>query len=146
MVIDDDAEMRALLVDFFTNEGYEVSSFSLATTALETLKTNQNFDVIVTDLRMAQMDGMQFLKNVQAERFNIPVILITAFGSTDTAIEAMKNGAYDYIVKPFKLAEMRVIIERAAEKKTLSRENAILRSEIKRSYGHLALFRGLFFG
>ncbi|MBI3294556.1 MAG: sigma-54-dependent Fis family transcriptional regulator [Deltaproteobacteria bacterium] len=134
MVIDDDAEMRALLSDFFTNEGYAVKTFPLATEAFEALRSDGNYEAIVTDLRMAQMDGMQFLKSAQSIRPEIPVILITAFGSTDTAIDAMRNGAYDYIVKPFKLAEMRVIIDRAAEKRRLSRDNELLRSEVKKGF------------
>jgi DNA-binding NtrC family response regulator len=143
MVIDDDEEMRSLLGDFYAHENFEVDCFSLATEALSAVRPGGNLwdfaeqgkiDLIVTDLKMAQMDGMELLKVLKKERPEIPVILITAFGSIDTAIEAMKNGAYHYLVKPFKLAEMKVVADRALEKRQLSRENLWLRSEVKKQW------------
>lgn len=144
IVVDDDKQMRTLVEDFLTSEGYTVTTFPLATEALTALRPSGTFgpdtpngevDVIITDLKMAHMDGMQFLKTLKVERPELPVILITAFGSIDTAIEAMRNGAYHYVVKPFKLAEMSVVLERAMEKRTLSRDNTLLREEVKRTWG-----------
>ncbi len=143
VVIDDDREMRSLLDDFLKNEGYRVTQFPLAVDALAAFRRGGALfwegdgavDVVITDLKMAQMDGMEFLKLFQKEQPQIPVILVTAFGSIETAIQAMRNGAYDYVVKPFKLAEMSLIVERALEKRHLQMENAVLRKEVRRSWG-----------
>ncbi len=142
VVVDDDREMRGLIGDFLTADGYQVSLFPSAVEALKALRPEgsleagkgKDVDVIVSDLHMAQMDGMQFLKTVKAERPEIPVVLVTAFGSIDTAIEAMRNGAYHYVLKPFKLAEMAVTVEHALERRHLTRDNQILRQEVKKSW------------
>ncbi len=135
-VIDDELEMRSLLEDYLKQEKYEVTPFPLATEALKVLNRGElaEPDLIITDLKMAQMDGMQFLQEAQRTKSEIPVILMTAFGTIDTAIQAMKNGAYDYVVKPFKLAEIGLTVERALEKRRLSLENVLLRKEVKRSW------------
>lgn len=139
-IVDDDGDMRALLQDFFTSEGYRTSVFPLASMALDEfrkLAAQPNYldiDVIITDLKMAQMDGMQFLREMKSDGAEVPIVLITAFGSIDTAIEAMKNGAYHYLVKPFKLAEMSVTVNRAIERRRLTKENALLRSEVKKEF------------
>lgn len=144
VILDDDREMVSLLEDFLTSEGYHVSPFPNAMEALISLRPNGSLasdrtegdiDLIITDLKMAQMDGMQFLKVIKSERPEIPVVLITAFGSIDTAIEAMKNGAYHYLVKPFKLTEMAVIVQRAVERRALTRENTVLREQLKKDWG-----------
>jgi len=144
VILDDDREMVSLLEDFLTSEGYHVSPFPNAMEALSSLRPNGalaadrtegDIDLIITDLKMAQMDGMQFLKVIKSERPEIPVVLITAFGSIDTAIEAMKNGAYHYLVKPFKLTEMAVIVQRAVERRALTRENTVLREQLKKEWG-----------
>ncbi len=139
LVVDDDAEMRSLLQDFLQAEGYRVSTFPLAIDALTALRAdfetkNGEVDMIITDLNMAQMDGMEFLRKLSVEKPTVPVILITAFGTIDTAIEAMKNGAYHYIVKPFKLAEVAVTVQKGMERRRLSQENQMLRQEVKKSW------------
>lgn len=139
LVVDDDAEMRSLLQDFLQAEGYKVSPFPLAVDALNALRSdfeakNGEVDMIITDLNMAQMDGMEFLRRMTAEKPAVPVILITAFGTIDTAIEAMKNGAYHYIVKPFKLAEVAITIHKGMERRRLAQENLMLRQEVKKSW------------
>lgn len=133
IIVDDDREMRALLQDFLTNENYKTTSFPLAVDAADAFRKGEltDADVVITDLKMAQMDGMEFLRHMKDIRPDLPVILITAFGSIDTAIEAMKNGAYHYIVKPFKLAEISVTIERAMERSRLAKENIALRTEVR---------------
>jgi len=143
LVAEDDRELRGLVRDFLTSQGYEVTCFPSAFEALRALRPGgafeagkgQDVDVILSDIQMAQLDGMQFLKTIKAERPELPVVLATAFGSIDTAIEAMRNGAYHYIVKPFKLAELSVTIEHARERRQLTRDNQILRQEVKKSYG-----------
>ncbi len=139
-IVDDDGDMRALLQDFFTTEGYRTSVYPLASMALEEFRrqaaqpAGPDVDAIVSDLKMAQMDGMEFLREMKNDDADIPIILITGFGSIDTVIEAMRNGAYHYLVKPFKLAEMAVTVERAMERRRLSRENAFLRNEVKKGF------------
>ncbi len=144
VILDDDREMVSLLEDFLTSEGYLISPFSNALDALTALrpsgalahdKNEGDIDLIITDLKMAQMDGMQFLQVIKSERPEIPVVLITAFGSIDTAIEAMKKGAYHYLVKPFKLTEMAVIVQRAVERRALTRENFNLKEQLKKERG-----------
>lgn len=142
VVADDDAQMRGLLRDFLESERYQVTCFPSAVEALAALRPGGAFergrgsdvDVLISDIKMAQLDGMQFLKTVRAERPELPVILATAFGSIDMAIEAMRNGAYHYIVKPFKLAELSVTVEHAMERRQLARDNQILRHEVKKTW------------
>jgi two-component system, NtrC family, response regulator HydG len=144
LILDDDREMVSLLEDFLGAEGYLVAPFGQPMEALTALRPGGSLesasqagdiDLIITDLKMGQMDGMQFLKTVKVDRPEIPVVLITAFGSIDTAIEAMRNGAYHYLVKPFKLAEMAVIVQRALERRQLTRENKGLREELRKEWG-----------
>lgn len=137
VVVDDDKEIRNLLQDFLTREGYEVTLYPSAVDALNFLRENRNgsnatgFDLVISDIKMAQMDGMQFLKTLKTEMPELPVILVTGYGSVDTAIESMKNGAFHYLVKPFKLTELSVNVERAMEKRVLTLDNQRLRQELK---------------
>jgi DNA-binding NtrC family response regulator len=135
LVADDEKDIRDLLQDFLSARGYDVSTFPSATPALKALREGAQVDVVISDLKMAEMDGMEFLKKIKVERPNLPVILATGFASVDTAIEAMKNGAYHYVVKPFKLGELEVILERALERQELARDNELLRKEVKKSWG-----------
>lgn len=143
IVVDDDGEMRSLLEDYFRSEGFDIHCFPLATTALEALgpngshsqeKSDGDIDVIISDIKMPQMDGLEFTSKVHELRPEIPVILITAFGSIETAIEAMRRGAFHYVMKPFKLAEIAVNVDRAIEHRKLQRDNTALRKEVKRSW------------
>ncbi len=135
-IVDDNEEMRSLLKDFLTNQEFEVECFPLASEALKKLSQSDcsDVDVIISDIKMPHMDGLDFTAELVKLHPEIPVILITAFGSIETAIEAMRRGAYHYIVKPFKLAEMSVNLERALEHRKLQRENGVLRQEIKKSW------------
>lgn len=143
IVVDDDLEMRSLLEDFLGSEGYWVKTFPIATEALHALSPHGplglqnedgNIDLIISDIQMPEMNGLDFTANLRTLRPEIPMILITAFGSIETAIEAMKQGAFHYVVKPFKLAEMSVNIERALEHRKLQRDNTALRKEVKRTW------------
>lgn len=143
IIVDDDQEMRSLIEDFLRNSRYEVWSYSLATDALSVLSTGGNLalgrvngdvDLVISDIKMPEMDGLEFASRLQSLRPEIPVIMITAFGSIETAIEAMRRGAFHYVVKPFKLAEMSVNVERALEFRKLQVDNAVLRAEVKKSW------------
>jgi len=100
--------------------------------ALEAL-SSENLDLVLTDLRMREIDGMKVLAEVRAARPEIPVIVMTAFASMETAIEAIRSGAYDYLSKPFKLEHVRVVVRRALEQAMLRRENQQLRSAVEDS-------------
>lgn len=143
LVVDDDKEMRSLLEDYLRKEGFEALCCSSAHEAVSALTpdgrwgANQedgDIDIIISDIKMPQLDGLEFTSRLQELRPEIPVILITAFGSIETAIEAMKRGAFHYVVKPFKLVEMGVNVERALEHRKLQRDNTALRQEIKKSW------------
>jgi two-component system response regulator HydG len=143
VIVDDEQEMRSLLSDFLESEGYETKCFPVATDALEALSPGGalgadhsagDIDLIISDIKMPQMDGLEFTSRLQTLRPEIPVVLITAFGSIETAIEAMRRGAFHYVVKPFKLAEIAVQVERAVEHRKLRRDNTALRQEVKKNF------------
>lgn len=144
VIVDDDKELRLLLKDFFTAEGYRTSVFGLATDVLRAFGVGatesrieiqpESVDLIISDINMPHVDGMELVQRLKQVCPKVPVILITAFGSIESAIEAIRRGAYDYIVKPFKLTEMRVTTDRALEYRKLGRENSVLRQEVKRSW------------
>lgn len=143
VVVDDDKEIRSLLNDFLTGQGFTVFPYGNPAEALHDLSpngkldlenTDGDIDLLISDIRMPQMDGLEFTSLLQKTRPEIPVILITAFGTIETAIEAMKLGAFHYVVKPFKLAEMSVNIDRAYEFRKLQRDNSALRKEIKKNW------------
>lgn len=132
-IVDDDAEMGRVVGDLLSDEGYKVSLFLSASDALMRFKTELPH-ILITDHKMKDIDGLMFLKKVQSDYPNIVSMMMTAFGSIETAIEAMKFGAYHYIVKPFKNEEMRLLVKRASEKVNLKQENASLRKELNKSF------------
>ena len=143
LIVDDEQEMRSLLEDYFTKEGYEAICLPSAFEALEALapggplgsqSAQGDIDLIISDVKMPKLDGLEFTSRLQTLRPEIPIIIITAFGSIETAIEAMKCGAFHYIVKPFKLVEMGVNVERAMEHRKLQKDNTALREEVKKSW------------
>lgn len=143
VLVDDDNEMREMVHDFLESEGYAVESFPLATEAYDTLSRSatkfgeiSNIDLVITDINMPQMDGLEMLARMKKLAADIPVILITAFSSIESAIEATKIGAYDYIVKPFKLTEVEVIISRAVSLRNLKRENVLLKKQIRTKWSY----------
>lgn len=133
-VIDDVEDMRSLLSEFLQAQGYQVSTFARADEAAQFLskmnRTKPPVDLILSDIKMPGMDGVEFLNTVLQQGFMIPVVLMTAYGSIESAIEALKKGAYDYITKPLKLAELKVVVERALEIRQLKIDNKILREQV----------------
>jgi len=130
LVVDDEASMRELLEIILTNAGYEVSSSGTVEAAQKLLR-EKPFDVVVTDLRMGanRTAGMELLSWMHENVPAVPAIMITAHASVETAIEAMKRGAADYIMKPFTNDEMRLIVKRAIDQRNLLRENVALRKD-----------------
>ncbi len=131
LVIDDEKEMLTFIRASLRSK-YRVTTVSSAKEALELLQT-KDFDLILSDLRMPGMDGMEFLKKIRELDKNHTVIVMTAYGSMETAIEAMKNGAYDYIAKPFSKEELLLTLRKAEEREKLKQENIKLRSIMSKS-------------
>ncbi len=126
LVVDDHHEMVELLAAKLGDEGFEVDVATGGRRAVEMVRDGLP-DVVVTDLRMEEVDGMDVLEQVHAIDPLVPVIIMTAFGAVDSAIEAMKRGAFHYIPKPFKLDELMVYVERAIEDVHVKSENRTLR-------------------
>ncbi len=134
LVVDDESGMRDFLSIMLKKDGYDVA---LAESGEEALRSVQKeiFDLVITDVKMPGIDGIDVLKAVKEASPETIVIVITAFAATETAVEAMKLGAYDYITKPFKVDEIRLVIQKALEKSRLRRENILLRREIESRAG-----------
>ena len=130
LVVDDEASMRDFLGICLRRAGHEVELAASGTAALAALGA-RNADVVVTDLRMpGEVDGLGLLTAVRTRYPDTEVILVTAFATADTALAAMKQGAYDYLTKPFKVDEINAVIGRALEKRALVAENAALRDQV----------------
>jgi two-component system, NtrC family, response regulator PilR len=134
LVVDDEASMRDLLAIMLRQAGYEVSAADGGETAVEMLKS-QAYDLVVTDLRMRKVDGLGVLRAAKEHSPRTVVVVVTAFASTETAIEAMKLGAYDYVTKPFKLDELKLTIGNALERRRLQEENQALKRQLRRQHG-----------
>jgi two-component system response regulator AtoC len=133
LVVDDDASMRHLLTVILQDHGYEARAVASGEDALKELAA-RDFDLVLTDVRMPRMDGIALLREVQRLQPDVTVIVMSAYGSHDTAIEAMKAGAYDFVSKPFRPDEVVLVLRKAEERERLARENRRLRRELAREY------------
>jgi len=131
LVVDDEESMRHMLSVILKKEGYTPVTAADADRALELLG-REDFDFILSDIKMPGLGGIGFLKELGERGQRAPVIMMSAYGSMDSAIECMKLGAYDYISKPFKPDEVVLTIKKAAERESLKRENKRLRAEAER--------------
>ena len=122
-IVDDEEIMRRLVSDVLKMEGYEIESFASPKEALEKIKTKK-FDLILTDIKMPEMDGIELIKRVHQQNPETGVIFMTGYADVSSAKEAVKEGAYDYILKPFDLNEIRKSVAQAIEKKIISEEKA----------------------
>jgi two-component system response regulator PilR (NtrC family) len=130
LIVDDERSMQEFLEILFRREGYEVATAAGVAEALVQLE-NDEFDLVITDVSMPERSGLELLHAVREHAPETLVIMITAYASAETAVEAMKEGAYDYVTKPFKVDEIRLVVEKALEKKLLSSENRRLRGELR---------------
>jgi two-component system response regulator PilR (NtrC family) len=130
LVVDDEKSMRELLVITLERAGYDVVAADGGESALDVLR-REAFDAVITDLRMPRIDGLQVLRAAKEAAPETTVIVLTAVASTETAVEAMKLGAYDYITKPFKLDEVELIMRNGLERKRLRDENFYLRKQLE---------------
>jgi DNA-binding NtrC family response regulator len=134
MVIDDEPLMRVTIQDALIAEGYEVVTAETGRKGLDLFRDNQT-DILVTDLKLPDMDGIQVLKEVKTRNPETHVIVITAYGSIDSAVTAMKEGASDYLTKPFSMDELLLIARRLLRIKELEEENLLLRKKVEERYG-----------
>lgn len=131
LLVDDDDSLRDMLSIVLKKEGYDVVSLESAMLALKILK-KRSFDLIISDIKMPGVSGIKLLSKIKSINNEIPIIMITAYASTNDAVEAMKLGAEDYITKPFNLDELKIIINKALYKKNIERENVELKLKLSK--------------
>ena len=135
LIIDDEANMRHMLSTVLKKAGYDVETATDGAEGLEMIQQSR-YDFILCDIKMPKMDGMQFLKLSRDRIGDTTIIMMSAYGNIDTAIEAMKSGAYDYISKPFKTDEVYLTLKKAEERERLKAENRSLKERIKKIEGN----------
>src|SRR5580658_4061156 len=135
LIVEDEAKMRRLLELNLGDDGFTTLSAGDAETGLKLLQEN-GVDLVVTDLKLPGMSGLEFLQAVKRQNAALPVVVMTAFGTVETAVEAMKTGASDYVLKPFSLTEMRMVIHKELDVRNLREENRTLREALGKKYSH----------
>jgi DNA-binding NtrC family response regulator len=138
LVVDDDSLIRRSLGEMLRREGYTVFEAANANEALKLAATAAP-SLVITDFNMPEVDGMQLLRELRARRPELPVILVTGYGTVEQAVEAMKNGAYDYVSKPILDDEMKMVVKRAIEEKALREENTDLKKRLDMRYSYDAI-------
>ncbi len=138
LIVDDEKVALRNLEHVMKKEGYDVTATQSGANALAHLE-KQDFDIVLTDLRMEKVDGMQILQKCRANHPDTEVILITGYATLESAVEAMKHGAYYYIAKPYRLDEVRKVVAEALEKIRLRRENSALREQVESFQGKVRI-------
>lgn len=133
LIIDDEENLRHMLTVMLTRQGYRVDGSANGVEALAAVRKNV-FDYILCDIRMPEMDGKTFLVEALKEGVTSPIIMMSAYGTVDTAVECMKKGAYDFISKPFKKDEIVLVLKKAEERERLKEENICLRDKVAGSF------------
>ena len=133
LVVDDEESMCNFMQIMLKKEGYQVSTNQHAPSALEQVK-NEDYDLIIADLMMPEMSGLELLSRARSLKPHLDFIVMTAFASVDSAIEALKNGASDYITKPFKVDEIKIAVRKSLEQKEITRENIQLKKELRTKF------------
>jgi DNA-binding NtrC family response regulator len=134
LVVDDEAILRDAIAEALRRAGHAVDSFESGRPALDRFAV-EPYDLVISDLKMPGMDGLAVLEEARRLAPDVPVVIITAHGTVESAVGAMKKGAYDYIIKPFKLEELEHLAGRALEHRTLAVENEVLRARVAESGG-----------
>src|SRR6201998_4794090 len=135
LIVEDEAKMGRLLELNLGEDGFTTLSAGDAEAGLKLLRENP-VDLVLTDLKLPGMDGLEFLQTIKRQNAALPVVVMTAFGSVETAVEAMKAGASDYVLKPFSLTEMRMVIHKELDVRNLREENRNLREALGKRYAH----------
>lgn len=133
LIVDDEQVVRDSLLHWFTDEGYEVEVAASAGEALSRLAA-RDLDLVIADIRMPGMDGLELLEKIQSEQLDTSVIVMTGYASVESAVRALKHGAFDYITKPFDPDELSVAVRNALEQHRLKRENRMLRQQLSESF------------
>jgi len=135
LVIDDDLSLRQFLRNMLKRSGYTIETAASGREGLQTME-REPAGVVVTDLQMEGMDGMQVLRTVREKWPETEVVMITAHATAENAVEAMKHGAHDYVVKPFNVSQLQVILSKAFEKRAMAEENRDLRAALQQRFGY----------
>jgi DNA-binding NtrC family response regulator len=135
LIVEDEAKMRRLLELELAEDGLATLSAEDAETGARLLREN-SVDLVLTDLKLPGMNGLEFLQTIKRQNAALPVVVMTAFGTVETAVEAMKAGASDYVLKPFSLGEMRMVIRKELDVHKLREENRSLREALGQRYSH----------
>lgn len=133
LVVDDEEIVRNSLLDWLREDGYQVATAEDGFKALEKIK-EKSWDIALVDLKMPKMDGLELMEKIKEIQPDIQIVIITAYATVNTAVQAIKSGAYDYLVKPFNPEELSLIIKRLVESQTLIKEISYLRKELKKQY------------
>lgn len=133
LVIDDEKSICDLLAVVFKKEGYEVKTTPSPRQGLELIK-EESFDLLISDIKLPELSGMEVLKKVRKMQPELPVIMITAYGTIKEAVEALKIGALDYVIKPFDVEELKILVSKGLERRRLEEENIRLRRELAERY------------
>jgi two-component system NtrC family response regulator len=131
LLVEDEEKMRRILEIMLSQDGYRIDTAENGLKALPLCEKNR-YGLVITDLKMPELDGIAFMRRLRKIAPDVPVIVITAFGSIETAVEAMKEGAFDYITKPFDREEIRILVSKALSYGSLKKENTYLRQEVRR--------------
>jgi DNA-binding NtrC family response regulator len=134
LIVDDELIVRESLGNWLKEEGYTVDTSESGLDALKKIEAGK-FDLLIADIKMPGMDGIELLERAKKIEPDLQVLVITAYASIDTAVQAMRKGAFDYIVKPFNPEDVSQIIQRALKYKMLEKENILLRKELEKEYG-----------
>ncbi|MEZ4399430.1 MAG: response regulator [Kofleriaceae bacterium] len=129
LVVDDEKVIREILAEFLQLEGYQVTTCEDGAKALAELRLRP-YDLVISDLKMPRVSGLQLLEKIAEEGINVLTVIMTGYGTVETAIEAMKRGAYDYVLKPFKVEEVIHVVQRALYRQQLQAENIRLREAL----------------
>ena len=139
LIIDDEAILRDAAAEALRRAGHAVDAFDAGRPALEAF-AQSGYDLVLSDLRMPGMDGVAVLEEAKKLAPDVPFIMVTAFGTVETAVGAMKKGAYDFIIKPYRLEELEALVARALEHRLLAVENEVLRAKVGESEATAAVW------
>ncbi len=133
LVVDDEDSMCKFMEIMLKKEGYSVTTSPNAYSALQMIKS-EKYDLVIADLMMPEMNGLELLSQVKSMDAEVDFIVMTAFASVDSAIEALKKGAFDYITKPFKVDEIKIAVKKSLEQKSIAHENILLKKELQTEF------------